>query len=116
MYFNKKNVLDVLSGLKNRSIKTFFVLVATIFFSGQSQALNVTFGPFGEANRDGDQYTWPTGAEPWAGYYAWTGSYDDPQDLPAMSFANGGTITFTAALASPGATELRFKFEKLPYS
>ena len=115
MYFNKKNVLDVLSGLKNRSIKTFFVLVATIFFSGQSQALNVLFGPFGDANIDGDQYTWPTGAEPWAGYYAWTGSYDDPQDLPAMSFANGGTITFTAALASPGATELRFKFEKLPF-
>jgi beta-glucanase (GH16 family) len=108
-------ILDVLRLHKSRSIKTFFVLVATIFFAGHSHALNVSFGPFGDAVRDGDLYTWPTGAEPWAGYYSWTGSYDNPQDIPAMSFANGGTITFTAALASPGSTELRFKLEKLSY-
>jgi hypothetical protein len=50
-------------------------------------------------------YTWQTGAEDWGGF-ANTNSA-----LYPFNFANGGSITFTAAATTDGETSVRFTFE-----
>ena len=72
-----------------------------------TQALMV---PFGGATKDNATYAWPTGSESWAGFS------NDNASLYPMSFPNGGTITFDAALPAGGAdTNVRFRFERLPF-
>ena len=59
---------------------------------------------------DGDSYTFPTGAEGWAGFA------NTNAELYPFSFANGGSITFTAAVAAGGVdTNVRFLFEADPH-
>lgn len=66
--------------------------------------------PFGGATKSNATYAWPTGAEAWAGFS------NDNSSLYPMSFPNGGTITFDAALPAGGTdTNVRFRFERLPY-
>ena len=66
--------------------------------------------PFGGATLAGATYAWPTGAEAWAGFS------NDNASLYPMSFPNGGTITFDAALPAGGTdTNVRFRFERLPF-
>lgn len=56
-----------------------------------------------------DTYTWPTGAESWAGFGDTARS---ASDYP-LNFPNGGSITFTGSAASPVAVS--FQFENEPY-
>jgi beta-glucanase (GH16 family) len=61
-------------------------------------------------DEDTSTYTYPSGTEDWAGFANMN------FDIYPMSFAEGGTITFTAAIPAGGsATSLYFRFERLPY-
>lgn len=65
---------------------------------------------FGDAVRDGDSYTWPTGSEDWAGFA------NETTDIYPMSFPFGGKITFTGSIPEGGSdTSVRFRFERLPH-
>ena len=65
-------------------------------------------GPFGGAVVDGNTYTFPTGAEAWAGF-----ANEDTTIYP-FSFPGGGTISFTGATAGTNA-DVYFRFEYNPY-
>ena len=52
-------------------------------------------------------YTVPAGSETWAGF-----ANEDVSIYP-FTFANGGSITFTASAATP--TNVKFRFEKNPH-
>jgi len=65
-------------------------------------------GVFGGAVVDGNTYTHPAGAEPWAGFA------NENTDLYPFSFPNGGTVTFTGSAVSDDVN-LKFKFERLAY-
>jgi beta-glucanase (GH16 family) len=55
-------------------------------------------------------YTFPNGAENWAGFANMN------REIYPLSFANGGMVTFTAALAAGSSdTPVYFRFERLPY-
>lgn len=74
-------------------------------------AISMTEG-FGDAvfEETTSTYTFPTGAEDWAGFANMN------RDIYPLSFANGGMVTFTAALAAGGSdTPVYFRFERLPY-
>ena len=64
-------------------------------------------GVFAGSIKDGDTYTFPTGADGYAGFA------NTNEDLYPFSFPNGGTVTFTASAATP--TNVNFRFERLPY-
>ena len=64
-------------------------------------------GVFGNAVVDGNNYTFPTGAEAWAGFA------NENADLYPFSFPNGGSVTFTASATVD--TNINFRFERLPY-
>ena len=65
-------------------------------------------GTFDGTTKDGDTYTFPTGAQDWAGFS------NDNAALYPFTFPNGGTVTFTAAAPS-GDVNVNFKFEFNPY-
>jgi hypothetical protein len=67
-----------------------------------------TAGAFGDAAVDADTqtYTFPTGAQDWAGFA-------NNADIYPLSFTDGGTLTFTASAAVP--TNVRFRFEFMPF-
>ena len=67
-----------------------------------------TAGAFGDAAVDADTqtYTFPTGAQDWAGFA-------NNADIYPLSFPVGGKVTFTASAAV--ATNLRFRFEFMPF-
>ena len=88
------------------------LLLTTLFLSGLAAAQNVNFDPFEGAAKNGDEFTFPSAAYSYAGFYA---STIDDQPIGALTFAEGGTITFTAALKNPGVVGIRFKFERLPW-
>ncbi|MGB0449433.1 MAG: hypothetical protein ACPGF6_02500, partial [Porticoccaceae bacterium] len=65
---------------------------------------------FGGALVDGTTFTYPTGAEVWAGFANLN------TDIYPFTFDNGGSITFTAAVPAGGAdTSIYFRFERLPH-
>ena len=64
-------------------------------------------GSFAGAVVEGNNYTFPTGAEGYAGFS------NNNAALYPFSFPNGGTVTFTASAAV--ATNVNFRFEKAPY-
>jgi hypothetical protein len=68
-------------------------------------------GAFGGAFVDATEtYTFPTGAEVWGGFA------NENADMYPMEFANGGKVTFTAAIPDGGVdTNVRFVFENAPY-
>jgi hypothetical protein len=70
-----------------------------------------SWGPFGNstADADTDTYAFPTGAESWAGFA------NNNASLYPFSFANGGSITFTAAVPSGGEANISFRFERMPH-
>ena len=65
-------------------------------------------GTFDGTTKDGDTYTFPAGAQDWAGFS------NDNAALYPFTFPNGGTVTFTAAAPS-GDVNVNFKFEFNPY-
>ena len=67
-----------------------------------------TTGAFGNAVVDAETetYTFPSGAEGWAGFANNAGIYP-------LSFPEGGYVTFTASAAA--ATNVRFRFEFMPF-
>jgi hypothetical protein len=76
--------------------------------SGFSVVADFTTGAFGNAlvDTETETYTFPTGAESWAGFA-------NNADIYPLSFAEGGSITFKASAATP--TNLRFRFEYKPF-
>jgi hypothetical protein len=104
------NVLEALGELKSSSIKTLFVFITALFLTGNASAnfdFEYTFG--GSERFDGNNFRIPTGSESWAGFAV------NMDGISPFAFPNGGAITFTAALATAGAADLRFKFEKNGY-
>ena len=104
------NVLEALGELKSRSIKILFVLLAAVFLSANANAnLNFEYTFGGSERFDGNSFRIPTGSESWAGFAV------NMDGISPFAFPYGGTITFTASLATAGAADLRFKFEKDGY-
>ena len=65
---------------------------------------------FGGALVDGNTYTFPAGSEVWAGFANLN------TDVYPLSFAAGGSVTFTAAVPAGGSdTSVYFRFERLPH-
>ena len=65
---------------------------------------------FGGALVDGTTFTFPSGAEVWAGFANLN------FDIYPFTFDNGGSITFTAAVPNGGSdTDVYFRFERLPH-
>jgi hypothetical protein len=68
-----------------------------------------SWGGFGDASGAEDTYSFPTGAQVWAGF-ANTNS-----DLYPMTFPLGGKVSFTAAIPEGGLdTTVKFTFEDVP--
>ena len=75
-----------------------------------SAALADFSGSFGGATVDNEVYTFPTGAEGWAGFA------NNNTDLYPFTFEFGGKITFTAAIPEGGSpVNVRFVFENAPW-
>ena len=67
-------------------------------------------GTFAGSTVENDVYTFPTGAEGYAGFA------NDNGALYPMSFPNGGRVTFSAAIPDGGSdTNVRFVFENAPW-
>ena len=64
-------------------------------------------GAFAGATKVGDVYTFPSGADAWAGFA------NINADLYPISLTHGGKITFTGSAAQD--TSIRFLFENAPY-
>jgi len=64
---------------------------------------------FGGAVADGDTFTFPSGAEVWAGFANMNA------DLYPITFPDGGSIAFTGAVPSGGSVNVRFRFEYMPH-
>ena len=64
-------------------------------------------GAFSGATKVGDVYTFPSGADSWAGFA------NDNAALYPISLTHGGKITFTGSAAQD--TSIRFLFENAPY-
>ncbi|MGB0459471.1 MAG: hypothetical protein ACPGGM_05565, partial [Porticoccaceae bacterium] len=64
---------------------------------------------FGGASYEGETFTFPSGAEAWAGFANMN------LDLYPFTFSNGGTLSFTGAVPSGGSVNVRFRFEYNPY-
>ncbi len=80
-----------------------------VLSGGQTAVVaDFTTGAFGGAVADAETetYTFPAGAEGWAGFA-------NNADIYPISFSEGGSITFTASAETP--TNIRFRFEYLPY-
>jgi len=77
--------------------------------SAPAAAIEMVEG-FGGALVENDVFSFPAGAEVWAGFANLN------VDVYPLTFANGGTVTFTAAVPAGGAdTSIYFRFEKLPH-
>ena len=74
----------------------------------QDLTIGAFSGAFGGVVVDGDTYTFPSGAE------AWAGVANENAALYPFSFPHGGTLTFTGA-APEGDVNVRFRFERLPW-
>jgi len=66
-------------------------------------------GAFGDTTVESDVYSFPSGAQDWAGWANATGS------IYPLGFPNGGTITFTASSAGADVG-IYFRFERLPFN
>ena len=67
-------------------------------------------GSFGRAELQGSSYSFPTGSEVWAGFA------NVNTNVYPFTFANGGSISFTAAVPAGGNdTNVYFRFERLPF-
>ncbi|MDG1818431.1 MAG: hypothetical protein P8H31_01220, partial [Porticoccaceae bacterium] len=65
---------------------------------------------FGGHLVDGNTFTYPSGAEVWGGFANMN------VDIYPFTFANGGSISFTAAVPAGGTdTSVYFRFERLPH-
>ena len=65
---------------------------------------------FGGHLVDGNTFTYPSGAEVWGGFANLN------FDIYPFTFANGGSISFTAAVPAGGTdTSVYFRFERLPH-
>jgi endoglucanase Acf2 len=79
--------------------------------SGSDDFVTETVGPanfieaFGGTTIQGDEFTHPSSAEPWAGIA------NMDLSLYPLSFADGGSISFTGAVPSGGSVNVQFKFE-----
>ncbi|MBT4929069.1 MAG: hypothetical protein HON20_04050, partial [Cellvibrionales bacterium] len=80
-----------------------------ILFSSASMANTASWGSFNGTTIDGDTYTFPTGAEGYAGF----SNSDDT--LYPFCFGDGGSVSLTAAVPNGGDANLRFRFEYKPW-
>jgi hypothetical protein len=82
--------------------------------SGSDDVVTETVGPanfieaFGGTTIQGEEFTHPSSAEPWAGIA------NMDLSLYPFNFADGGSISFTGAVPSGGSANVQFKFEFKP--
>ncbi|MGB2115531.1 MAG: hypothetical protein ACPHV4_01950, partial [Porticoccaceae bacterium] len=80
----------------------------------RDSALNSSTADFSEAFGgntigEGSVYTFPSGAEPWAGFANMNNA------LYPMSFSEAGSITFNGSVADGGSADVRFRLEFNPH-
>ena len=93
----------------NGSVSADQTITVTVTDVAEADPTKADFsGTFDGTTKDGDTYTFPTGAQDWAGFS------NDNTALYPFTFPNGGTVTFTAAAPS-GDVNVNFKFEFNPY-
>ena len=65
---------------------------------------------------NGNEFTFPTGAQSWAGFAVGGASYESSgENIYPFSFADAGEVNFTASVPDGGSAEVRFVFEYQPY-
>ena len=64
---------------------------------------------FGGATYEGETFTFPSGAEAWAGFANMN------TNLYPITFPDGGSLSFTGSVPSGGSVNVRFRFEYNPY-
>ena len=64
---------------------------------------------FGGGTYEGETFTFPSSAEPWAGFA------NMDLSLYPFTFQNGGKISFTGSVPSDGSVQIKFRFEKDPH-
>ena len=64
---------------------------------------------FGGTTFEGETFTFPSGAEAWAGFANMN------TDLYPFTFSNGGSLSFTGSVPSGGSVNVRFRFEYNPH-
>lgn len=86
------------------------LLIAPSLLVAQTQYTPAYTSGFGGATYSNNTYTFPTGAEVWAGFS------NENADIYPLSFSDAGSITFTASTAAAdGSTNIKFRFEKKPH-
>jgi len=76
---------------------------------GTNSGIAVIDEAFGGATFQGEIFTFPTGAEPWAGFANMN------LDLYPFTFSNGGSLSFKGSVPSGGSVNIRFRFEYNPH-
>ena len=107
------NSLIALSSIKKSlSVFTLICLLFPLISSGLDKTFTTSdWGPFADsgATLNNGVFTFPTGAESWAGFY------NSKTSLFPFTFQFGGKITFTASIPNGGSADVQFRFERLPY-
>ena len=90
----------------NSTTQTFTIIIDDVDESVVGQSVAV-WNPFDGATKNGNTFTWPTGAQDWAGFE------NTNESLMPISFAEGGSINFTAMIPIGDAEiGIQFTFER----
>ncbi|MDA0848535.1 MAG: hypothetical protein O2827_02110 [Verrucomicrobia bacterium] len=74
------------------------------------------FDGSGTTIANGNEFTFPTGAQTWAGFAVGGAGYESSgENIYPFSFAEAGEINFTASVPDGTSAEVRFVFEYQPY-
>lgn len=74
------------------------------------------FDGSGSTIANGNEFTFPTGAQPWAGFAVGGAGYESSgENIYPFSFADAGEIDFTASVPDGTSAEVRFVFEYQPF-
>lgn len=80
---------------------------------GEPEPVNVTydmtFSAIGGATLANDVYTWPSGAEGWAGFA------NENSSMYPLTFENRGAVKFNASVPAGSTADVYFRFEFNPY-
>ncbi|MDG2017851.1 MAG: glycosyl hydrolase [Porticoccaceae bacterium] len=108
-------VADNASKTSSADIEQYIVDHMTADNNGADVSGGIAKGPaefteaFGGTVVDGELFSFPAGAEAWAGFA------NMDLDLYPFTFSNGGSLSFTGSVPSGGSVNVRFRFEFNPY-
>tara|TARA_E500000178_G_scaffold330913_1_gene363248 strand:+ start:7155 stop:10604 length:3450 start_codon:yes stop_codon:yes gene_type:complete len=99
---NRYSVIVTASDGANSTTQTISIIIDDVDESITGPSVAV-WNPFDGATKNGNIFTWPTGAQDWAGFE------NTNRSLIPISFSEGGSINFTAMIPT-GDVEVGIKF------